>query len=100
MSNFTVIDEEFECENCGKHVKKLGYSCRNHCPYWLHSKHVDKNPGDRKNKCQGLLVPIGIEKYKDTFKIIYKCEKCGKEHKNILAKDDNINVVINLSVVK
>ena len=29
-----------------------------------------------------------------------KCEKCGKEHKNILAKDDNINVVINLSVIK
>ena len=97
---FTEIDEEFICENCGKKVKKLGYSCRNHCPYCLHSKHVDKNPGDRKNKCQGLLEPIGIEKYKDTFKIIYKCQKCGKEHKNVLANDDNINVVINLSVVK
>ena len=67
---------------------------------WFSSKHVDKNPGDRKNKCQGLLEPIGIEKYKDTFKIIYKCQKCGKEHKNVLANDDNINVVINLSVVK
>ncbi len=44
MPNFTVIDEEFDCENCGKHVSKLGYSCRNHCPYCLHSKHVDKNP--------------------------------------------------------
>ena len=45
--NFTEIDEEFTCENCGKHVPKLGYSCRNHCPYCLHSKHVDVNPGDR-----------------------------------------------------
>ena len=43
---FTEIDEEFVCENCGKKVPKLGYSCRNHCPYCLHSKHVDKNPGD------------------------------------------------------
>ena len=27
---FTEIDEEFICENCGKLVKPLGYSCRNH----------------------------------------------------------------------
>ena len=39
---FTEIDEEFVCENCGKKVKKLGYSCRNHCPYCLHSKDVYK----------------------------------------------------------
>ena len=45
--NFTEIDEAFVCENCGKEVKKLGYSCRNHCPECLYSKHVDKNPGDR-----------------------------------------------------
>ena len=24
--NFTEIDEEFTCENCGKHVPKLGYA--------------------------------------------------------------------------
>ena len=40
--NFTEIDEEFICENCGSKVEKLGYSCRNHCPTCLHSKHVDK----------------------------------------------------------
>ena len=28
-SLFTEIDEEFICENCGKKVSKLGYSCRN-----------------------------------------------------------------------
>ncbi len=47
---FTEIDEEFICENCGKKVEKLGYSCRDHCPYCLHSKHVDKNPGDRRRR--------------------------------------------------
>ena len=51
---FTEIDEEFVCENCGKKVPKLGYSCRNHCPYCLHSKHVDKNPGDREEECHGI----------------------------------------------
>ena len=98
MANFTVIDEEFICENCGYKVKKLGYSCRNHCPKCLFSKHVDINPGDRSNNCQGLLVPISIEKYKNTYKIIYKCSKCGQIHKNIMANDDDMEKIISLSV--
>ena len=61
MPNFTVIDEEFVCENCGSKVKKLGYSCRNHCPNCLYSKHVDKNPGDREETCHGMLEPVGLD---------------------------------------
>lgn len=98
MKTFHEIDEAFICEKCGYHVERLGYSCRDHCPNCLYSKHVDINPGDRKNKCLGLLKPTGIEKFKDTYKIIYTCEKCHQTHRNILAKDDNINEVINLSV--
>ena len=60
-SRFTEIDEEFICENCGRKVSKLGYSCRNHCPYCLHSKHVDKNPGDRAEECHGDLEPVSLE---------------------------------------
>lgn len=60
-SLFTEIDEEFICENCGHKVPKLGYSCRNHCNKCLYSKHVDINPGDRKEECHGLLEPISIE---------------------------------------
>lgn len=100
MKVFNELDEEFICEKCGFHVDILGYSCRDHCPNCLYSKHVDISPGDRSNKCKGLLKPIGMEKFKDTYKIIYRCEKCGKEHKNVMAKDDNINVLINLSVQK
>lgn len=97
MKRFNEIDEEFICENCGKKVEKLIYSSRDHCPYCLYSKHVDILPGDRNNTCLGLLKPIGIEKYKDTFKIIYKCDKCGMLHKNIIAKDDDFDLIINLS---
>ena len=93
-SKFTKIDEEFICENCGKKVSKLGYTCRNHCPYCLRSKHLDINPGDRLNTCKGMLKPIKIEKFKDTYKIIYECEKCKKLHKNIMANDDDINIII------
>lgn len=90
-------DEEFICENCHKKVEKLNYTARDHCPYCLYSKHVDIYPGDRNNKCQGLLTPIDIEKYKNTYKIIYKCQKCQELHKNIIARDDDFDKVINLS---
>ncbi len=97
MKRFNMIDEGFTCEQCGKNVTKLEYTARDHCPYCLYSKHVDINPGDRLNECKGLLKPIDIEKYKDTYKIIYKCNKCGETHKNIMAKDDNIDLIIELS---
>lgn len=99
MKKFYVKDESFICENCNKAVDKLGYSSRDHCPYCLYSKHVDINPGDRQNKCQGLLIPYQIEKYKNTYKIIYKCSKCNTIHKNIMADDDDFNIIIKLSVI-
>lgn len=97
MKKFNMIDDEFICENCHKKVNKLEYSARDHCNYCLYSKHVDISPGDRKNQCHGILKPIDIEKYRDTYKIIYKCDKCHQIHKNIMANDDNINAIIELS---
>lgn len=99
MKRFTMRDEEFICENCKKEVSPLNYTARDHCPYCLYSKHVDIMPGDRKNSCCGLLKPIGIEKFKDTYKILYKCQRCQEEHKNIMAKDDNMDLIIELSKV-
>ena len=92
-----MIDEEFICEFCGQKVEKLNYTARDHCPYCLYSKHLDINPGDRNNTCHGLLEPIGIEKFKNTYKIIYKCSKCHENHKNIMANDDDFNKIIELS---
>ena len=98
QKKFTEIDEEFICENCGKHVNVLGYSCRNHCPYCLYSKHVDKNPGDRSEECHGLLEPIGLEiNSKKGEVIIFRCKKCGNIRKNKVAQDDDRTKVINLS---
>ena len=97
MKKFLMRDEFFVCENCGEHVSKLNYTARDHCPFCLYSKHVDINPGDRLNTCQGLLKPIDIEKFKDSFKIIYKCENCGIIHKNVMANDDDFDKIIILS---
>lgn len=98
MKKFNMIDEPFICEACHTEVKELKYSARDHCNNCLYSKHVDIMPGDRLNTCHGLLKPIGIEKYKNTYKIIYKCEKCHQIHKNIMAEDDNYDLIIKLSV--
>lgn len=100
MKLFNMINEDFICENCGFEVNKSKYTARDHCPNCLYSKHLDINPGDRLNDCKGLMKPIGIEKFKDSFKIIYKCTKCGEIHKNIIHNDDNMDEIIKLSVEK
>ena len=97
MKNFVKRDEEFICLHCGKQVSKLNYTTRDHCPYCLYSIHVDINPGDRANPCKGLLKPITVEKFKDSYKIVYKCEKCNEIHKNIIANDDDMDIIIKLS---
>lgn len=99
MKQFNMIDEAFTCENCGKDVEPLKYSARDHCPYCLCSKHVDINPGDRANSCKGILDPISLEKFKDTYKIIYKCRSCKQEHKNVIAKDDDMDMIIKISKI-
>ena len=78
-------DENFICENCNRSVNKLKYTARDHCPYCLYSKH------------EGMLKPVKIEKFKNTYKIIYKCEKCKSLHKNIMANDDDMDLIIELS---
>lgn len=93
---FKMIDESFTCVVCGKSVNPLGYTARDHCPNCLSSIHVDINPGDRKNDCKGVLEPIDIEKFKDSYKIIYRCSKCGYLHKNKMADDDNFDVILEI----
>lgn len=61
---FTKIDEEFICENCGKQVEKLGYTCRNHCPSCLYSKHVDVNPRRQSGKMPWV---IRADKFRNRF---------------------------------
>lgn len=98
MGNFTKRDEKFICDNCGNTVLPLGYTSRDHCNKCLYSKHVDKNPGDRLEECQGKLIPIAVQNdAKKGYVIFYRCEKCGAIRKNIVAKDDNEELVLKLS---
>lgn len=91
---FIKNDESFICDNCGLIVDKLKYTSRDHCNHCLYSKHVDIEPGDRKNTCKGLLRPINIITENSKTKICYSCIKCGKKNKNIVAEDDNKDKII------
>lgn len=86
--------EDFTCDNCETFVVGNGYT--DHCPNCLYSKHVDINPGDRKNSCHGIMKPIAAEVRKDDYKIHYECEKCGEKHKVKSAPEDNFDVIIEL----
>ena len=91
---FIKNDNEFICINCGKKVEKLKYTSRDHCNYCLHSVHVDIFPGDRANECKGILKPINVViDSKKGKQIVYKCTKCGKEVRNIVASDDDIDEI-------
>lgn len=90
-------DESFTCGNCGKEVEPLQYTARDHCPYCLYSIHVDINPGDRACECMGKLRPIGIKQHRDSYKIVYECVKCGERKVNIMANDDDMGLIIQLS---
>ena len=103
---FTKNDNSFVCEHCGKEVKPLGYSSRNHCPFCLWSKHLDINPGDRASQCGGLMEPVRAEPDpKKGYVIIHKCTKCGELHRNRAAHEakvqpDDIKLIIKLTVGK
>ena len=87
---FIKNDNSFICKNCGREVGKLKYTSRDHCNYCLYSIHIDIEPGDRKNDCLGMLEPINVEvTSKKGEVIIYRCKKCGKIVRNIVAIDDN-----------
>jgi len=89
--------EDFVCKNCGELVKGDGYT--NHCPKCLYSRHVDEDPGDRLEKCRGLMQPIGFDKKDGEYKIIHKCLKCGVERKCKVRETDDLNSIF-LDLVK
>ena len=92
---FLKRKENFVCLVCG--VSVVGDGFTDHCPNCLFSLHIDLFPGDRKAVCKGLMEPIGLIKKNGREKIVYRCQKCGKQKLNRPAKDDNQQVLIKLS---
>lgn len=95
MKRFTKTVEDFTCAHCGAEVKGDGYT--NHCPNCLWSRHVDKNPGDRAEKCRGMLEPIGLTITGSKTRIHFRCQKCGMEKVFDARESDNQAALIELS---
>lgn len=102
----------FSCINCKKEVSiqgDIGTRNRNHCPFCLHSVHLDRNiPGDRKEDCKGVMKPIGItfkKVKKDKFgkdkcgeiMIIHECVECASRSRNRIANDDDPNEILKIA---
>ena len=92
---FKRNEEDFVCEKCGAEVFGNGYT--NHCPECLWSKHVDVFPGDRAGDCGGMMEPIRVEKKGKEYLIIHKCQKCGFEKPNKAVKEDNFQMLVQIS---
>ena len=89
--SFTHKNDPFTCEACGRAVPPRAAGCRNHCPFCLASKHVDINPGDRANSCQGLMDAIDYElSSKKGLVLVYRCRRCGEVTRNMAAHEDPV----------
>ena len=102
VKRFAKNDSGFICGHCGREVKPLGSSSRNHCPFCLWSIHIDENPGDRACECLGLMEPIRVlPDPKKGYIIIHRCERCGAVVRNKSAHEarvqpDDTDLIIKL----
>ena len=92
QARFTRRVEDFSCEHCGREVRGNGYT--NHCPYCLHSKHVDVNPGDRAAECGGLMAPVAAGMERDRYFVVQRCVRCGHQRRNRTVAADDRAVVL------
>ena len=86
-----ACDEVFVCKNCGREVVPMGAGSdhRNHCPYCLHSVHLDNEPGDREADCGSIMEPIAAwVRNNGEWAIIHRCKWCGTLSSNRIAADD------------
>lgn len=110
---FDDFNADFTCKNCGRYVSARtavsGVVNRNHCPYCLHSRHVDLfEAGDRLCACKGVMAPVGLtvkrsrDKYarglQGELMLVHRCQTCGGLSINrIAADDDAIRILESLS---
>ncbi len=99
----SLENPSFRCCHCKAWVESdpavAGVKHRNHCPYCLHSRHLDHDkPGDRRSDCRAAMRPIGLtlkashNKYGSDdgeLMLIHLCLGCGVLSINRIAADDN-----------
>lgn len=87
--------ENFVCQHCGAFVIGDGYT--NHCPHCLWSRHVDEEPGDRAEPCNGMMRPAVLEGSSPDYRILHVCEVCGFERVNKVQAEDATPALLELA---
>jgi hypothetical protein len=93
-ATFTRRPEDFDCLNCGLHVRGNGYT--NHCPRCLWSRHVDLSPGDRASGCGGAMEPVAALYEGGRTVVVQRCQRCGHTRRNKTARNDARTAVLGL----
>ena len=75
---------------------------RNHCPFCLHSRHVDNvTPGDRASQCGSSMAPVAVfARPSGEQAVVHRCLGCGFERHCRVAADDDAAVLMRLPVVE
>jgi DNA-directed RNA polymerase subunit RPC12/RpoP len=101
------VESGFVCLNCGRPVTPdpVGSGHRNHCPWCLHSLHLDNvpaaggRPGDRASSCKAVMEPVAVSVLRGgEWVIIHRCKDCGALRENRIAGDDNALALMSLAV--
>jgi DNA-directed RNA polymerase subunit RPC12/RpoP len=102
---------DFKCIHCKQMISAdialSGVNNRNHCPYCLHSRHLDLyEAGDRLSACKGEMKPVALtlkrtrNKYGNNrggeLMIVHLCVECGKVSANRIAADDIADFVLEI----
>lgn len=105
------INADFTCKHCGAIVNTWqglsGVVNRNHCPYCLHSRHLDLfEAGDRLSACKHLMVPVGLtlkkshDKYANQSQgelmLVHVCKGCEQISINRIAADDDPEKILEI----
>ena len=95
-----AANEVFKCKHCRRFIGPLpcGGQHRNHCPFCLHSRHVDEqSSGDRLSVCGSVMAPIGtFQRHNGEHVVVHRCLGCGFERFNRIAADDDFELVLAL----
>lgn len=95
--------DPFKCGRCRAFIGRTlsGGRHRNHCPFCLTSRHVDRSrPGDRSSPCRALMPAIGVSFRADGEQmVVHRCNGCGIERQNRVAADDDSVAVMRLPPV-
>lgn len=109
-NRWKAADGAFRCAHCRQMVfpnATMGTVHRNHCPFCLHSLHVDTRPGNRASLCHARMEPVGLTRKLEGFDrygrerhgdimLVHVCTGCGSVNINRIAADDSCPEILDV----